>query len=215
MTIESSQPRERTWLGRAAGSLVSWFLFTLCMTLLFKSSLSVMALGGSCASGGPYSIEVECPEAVVVFAPLSIFGGLASVAIAIFLSFGFGVSLIDLAWPTLFISLGGAFLYSFAMSGDITGLVVGIMFIAMGGVPLVVVVRAGLRELLLGTVNIRGEKFVVTNDRFRLIPRTNTQAQGAAEPNATDWVLSLGIFVIAVYSGYSLAELLFASAGSW
>jgi hypothetical protein len=215
MTNESARPRERTWFGRIAGSLLSWFLFTLCMTLLFKSALAVMALGGSCASGGPYSIEVECPDAVALFTPLSIWGGLAAVAIAIFLSSGFGVSLVDLAWSILFVSLGGGFLYSFFASGDATGLIVGVMFVAMGGIPLVILLRAGVREVFIGTINIRGEKFFVENTGFRIVPRPRPELEATVEPTITDWALSLGIFVIAVYSGYALAEWLYAWAGTW
>jgi hypothetical protein len=205
----------RSWLALAAGSLISWSLFTLSTTLLFTSSLAITALGGSCASGGSYSIEVECPEAVAVFVPLSIFGGLASVAIALFLCAEFGVSLIELAWSIFFVSLGGAFLYSFVTAGDIIGLVIGIGSVVMGAVPLVFLARFGVRELLRGRVNIRGERFIVANDRSRLLRRTKPQVEATAEPKVTDWVLSLGIFVIAVFSGYTLAELLYASAGSW
>ena len=215
MTIESRTSLRRTPLGRIAGSLLSWFVFTLCMTLLFKTSLVVMSLGGSCASGGPYSIEVECPESVVLFAPLSIFGGLAAVGLAIFFSLGFGVSLVDLAWSILFVSLGGAFLYSFFALGDITGLVVGVLFVAMGVVPLVILVRGGLREMVLGTINARGEKF--SNDygsSFRLIPRPHSAAEATVEPRAIDWLLSLGLFAVAVTAGYALAEALFAATAS-
>ena len=34
-----------------------------------------MDLGGFCASGGPYVVAVECPDAVLATTPLSIFGG--------------------------------------------------------------------------------------------------------------------------------------------
>mgnify|MGYP001149551442 CR=1 FL=1 len=68
-------------LARLAGSALSWFLFALSFTLLFLVSYTVLALGGSCASGGPYEIAVQCPEGVAAFAPLSIFGGLIAVGI--------------------------------------------------------------------------------------------------------------------------------------
>lgn len=212
----ASAPRpsvRRTPLGRVAGSFLSWFIFTLCMTLLFRASLAVMALGGSCASGGPYSIEVECPEAVVLFAPLSIFGGMAAVGIALFFSFGFGVSLIDVSWSILFVSLGGAFVYSFVALGEITGLVVGVLFIAMGLGPLVILVRAGVREIVLGTINVRGEKFTREgSSRFRIIPRSHVTVEASVEPTPNDWLLSIALFGFAVFGGYQLAELLWASA---
>ena len=68
-------------LWRVAGSFVSWFVFALSFTLLYLGSAVVMGLGGYCASGGPYVIETECPDAVVAFVPLSIFTGLAAVAV--------------------------------------------------------------------------------------------------------------------------------------
>lgn len=213
MTVEARTSLRRTPLGRVAGSLLSWFVFTLCMTLLFQTSLAVMSLGGSCASGGPYSIEVQCPESVVVFAPLSIFGGLGAVALAIFFSLGFGVSLVDLAWTILFVSLGGAFLYSFIAFGDVTGLVVGVMFLAMGVVPLVILIRAGVREMVLGTINVRGEKFARDyGSSFRIIPRPHSRVDATVEPRALDWLLSLGLFAVAVVGGYAFAQLLWASA---
>lgn len=61
-------------LARVAGSAASWLLFVCCFALLYRTSAIVMGLGGSCASGGPYAIEVECPEAVLLYTPLSIFG---------------------------------------------------------------------------------------------------------------------------------------------
>lgn len=215
MTVEPRGSRRRTPLARVTGSLLSWFVFTLCMTLLFQTSLAVMSLGGSCASGGAYSIAVQCPESVVIFAPLSIFGGLGAVAIAIFFSLGFGVSLVDVAWTVLFVSLGGAFLYSFLAFGDVTGLVVGIMFLAMGLFPLVILVRAGVREMVLGTINVRGEKFARDyGSSFRIIPRPHSQVEATVEPRAADWLLSLGLFAVAVGGGYAVSELLWAAASA-
>ena len=90
-----------TPLARVAGSAFSWFLFVLSFTLLFHVSFTVLALGGYCASGGPYVIAVECPEAVAGFAPLSIFGGLISVGVGAFFTRGFGTPLTSWAWPVL------------------------------------------------------------------------------------------------------------------
>lgn len=212
MTVEPRGLRRRTPLGRIAGSLLSWSLFTLSMTLLVKSSLAVMTLGGSCASGGPYVIAVECPDAVAAFTPLSIFGGLAAVGIALFFSLGFGVSLVDVAWTVLFVSLGGAFLYSFTEFGQVDGLVVGILFLLMGLAPLVILIRAGLREMVLGTINVRGQKFARDyGTNFRLIPRPHSAVEATVEPTAADWLLSLGLFAVAVLGGYALAEILYAA----
>ena len=56
-------------------TVVSWLLFTLSFTLLYQVSAVVMGLGGFCASGGPYVIETECPEALEQV-PIDILPGL-------------------------------------------------------------------------------------------------------------------------------------------
>ncbi len=59
---------------RVLGSAVSWLLFSTSFTLLYQVSAIVMGLGGFCASGGPYVIETQCPDAVVIFALTAIAG---------------------------------------------------------------------------------------------------------------------------------------------
>ena len=86
----SSIPWARNPLGRMLGSFASWLLFSFCMMLLIQGFFGLMSIGGSCASGGPYVIETECPDAVALFMPLSIFGGLASIALAMAFTQGFG-----------------------------------------------------------------------------------------------------------------------------
>ncbi|MEQ1854678.1 MAG: hypothetical protein ABMA01_24180, partial [Chthoniobacteraceae bacterium] len=91
-------PWRKSPLVRIVGSAGSWFLFSLSFSLLFQVTITVMALGGTCASGGPYEIAVECPDNVAAFAPLSIFGGLLSVGVSLFLAQGFGTPLSAWAW---------------------------------------------------------------------------------------------------------------------
>jgi hypothetical protein len=178
----------------------------------------VMGLGGYCASGGPYVIETECPDAVAVTVPLSIFGGLASVAIGTFFARGFGTPLVSWAWPILFVGLGAAFLISSTQPGGVTFLIVGILFVAMGGFPLVLEVRASVRNLLLGTTNVAGVKFTPRgNDKasFMQLSRWDrSDADGTIAPTAGDWTLALGLTVVAVGLGIYLADLLYASFGS-
>ncbi|HEX7941971.1 MAG TPA: hypothetical protein VF488_09210, partial [Gemmatimonadaceae bacterium] len=126
---------------RVLGSAGSWFAFVFCFTLLFRTASVVMGLGGSCASGGPYVIEVECPDAVLLFAPLSIVGLFVAAGIALALARGFGTPLILWGWPILFVGLGIDFLLASFVPGGIANLVVAIVFIAMGLVPLIVVLR--------------------------------------------------------------------------
>jgi hypothetical protein len=193
---------------RVLGSIVSWLLFSVSFTLLYMGSAVVMGLGGFCASGGPYVIETECPDAVVAYVPLSIFGGLAAAAIG---------ALISWAWPVLFGGLGTAFLVSSTQPGAITFLIIGILFVVMGLGPLVLEFRASPQRLFLGSTNVADVNFV---EAGRARPSlTQFSHWGSRETNAAiparagDWVLSLGILVASVGLGIYLATLLWQAAG--
>ena len=202
-------------VARVLGSAVSWMLFTLCFTLLYQVSAVVMGLGGFCASGGPYVIETECPEAVVVFAPLSIFGGLIAAAIGLFFARGFGTPLVVWAWPILFVGLGLDFLRASVLPGGVANIVVGIVFVVMGLVPLVIVLRLGAARLLVGTTNAHDRPF--RDDRgptpILLIGRAGDD-ESAAPATAGDWALALGISVPSIMLGVWLGLLLFRSVGA-
>jgi hypothetical protein len=202
-------------LWRVLGSIVSWLLFTVSFALLYVGSATVMGLGGFCASGGPYVIETQCPEAVVAFVPVSIWTGLAAVAIGAIFAQGFGAPLVAWAWPILFIGLGVAFLISSTVPGGITFLILGIMFVVMGGVPLVLEFRSSAQRLFLGTTNAADRRFV-ENARAGWTPTQilNAGARESAEPvpaTAGDWALSLGILVATVGLGIYLASLLWTA----
>lgn len=203
-------------LWRVFGSFGSWFLFTLCFTLLYLGSSTVMGLGGYCASGGPYQIEVQCPDAVALFVPLSIFGGIAAVAIGVFFAHGFGTPLLSWAWPILFLGLGIAFLRASTMPGAISFLICGVLFVLMGAVPLYLEVRASVRALFLGTTNISDAPFVQgENPRtalFRLARRRDDEREPVV-PAAGDWTLSLGLLVVAAGLGLYVAMLLWRAVG--
>lgn len=193
-------------LVRIAGSAASWFLFSLSFSLLYQVSIAVMQLGGSCASGGPFEIAVQCPENVEAFAPLSIFGGLFAVAIGVFFARGFGTPLSTWAWPVLFIGLGSAFLLAFIFAGDITGLIVGGMFVIMGLVPLVLELRGSPQRVFLGQRDATGQQFY-EGERARpsLLSNAPTNPEGAVRPNAGHWALSLGITIVFVGLGWLTA----------
>jgi hypothetical protein len=206
-------------LWRVTGSVVSWALFTFCFTLLFLGATTVMGLGGYCASGGAYVIEVECPEAVAVTMPLSIFGGLAAVALGVIFARGFGVPLVAWAWPILFVGLGAGFLVvgvlAFA-SGGITFVIIGVLFVAMGLVPLVIGLRAAPRELFLGTTNASDVAFSRTDEvRRAFVPVRfrGSLPEGELEPTALDWLASILLFAVSAGAGVWLGDLLFASFG--
>ena len=129
-----------------------------------------MDLGGFCASGGPYVIAVECPDAVIATTPLSIFGGFLAAGL---MAWGGAapaaaawMSLVFLAWPALFLSLGWNFLeYGFFPPERRLGLELArsaaSLFVLMGAVPLVLAIGAlraeggGGRSYASGRVVVR------------------------------------------------------------
>jgi hypothetical protein len=200
-------------LARVLGSAVSWLLFMLSFTLLYLSAGVVMGLGGFCASGGPYVIETECPEAVLLFTPLSIFAMLIAVAIGAFIARGFGSPLVIWAWPVLFVGLGIDFLLAALSPGGIANLVVAIVFIIMGLVPLVIVLRAGAARLLLGTTDANDRPFRDGRGPtpiFQLGRRSGDD--DARRATARDWALALGVSVPSIVVGVWLALAWFRTA---
>lgn len=209
--------RFQTPIWRVLGSGVSWLGFTFCFTLLYLSSAVVMGLGGYCASGGPYVIETECPDAVVATTPLSIFGGLAAVALGAYLTRGFGMPLVSWAWPILFVGLGAAFLIASAQPGGITFLIIGVLFVAMGLFPLVLEVRASLQNLLIGTKNVAGVPFEQSGrsraSYLQFGRWDKTESDDTVMPAVGDWTLALGIAIVAIGLGIYFASQLFAALG--
>lgn len=203
-------------LWRVLGSIVSWLLFSLSFSLLSMGSAVVMGLGGYCASGGPYVIETQCPDSVVAYVPLSIFGGLIAVAIGAIFAQGFGTPLVSWAWPILFIGLGISFLISAAQPGGITFLVIGVVFVAMGLGPLVLEFRASVQRIFLGSTNAADVRFVEgerARRSFMQLGRWGVRdSDETVPPTAGDWALSLGILIAAGGLGIYLATLMFASA---
>ena len=138
-------------LRRVIAYLIGMGGLAFTLTILWLSMRAVMGIGGACASGGPYVPAVECPDAVVLLTPLSIFGififgGIAAVAGA-----GIGgrwVALLALGWPAMFLSLGWNFLeFGFNPPGAEPGelewswLFCGVVFVLMGGIPLLIGIR--------------------------------------------------------------------------
>jgi hypothetical protein len=202
-------------VARVLGSAVSWMLFTLCFTLLYQVSAVVLGLGGFCAYGGPYVIETECPEAVVIFAPLSIFGGLLAAAIGLLVARGFGTPLVIWAWPILFVGLGLDFLRASFLPGGVANIVVGIVFVVMGLVPLVVVLRVGAARLLVGTTNAHDRPFRDGRGPTPIFHVGRAGDEESAVPaTARDWALALGVSVPSVIVGVWLGLVLFRSVGA-
>ena len=126
---------------RLVGSLVGLGGVAFSLTLVSRSMRAVQSIGGFCASGGPYQIAHQCPKGVAGLLPLSIFGGLGFLLLFAVCAGDAGRSLLLLAWPALFLSLGWNFLdYGFHLtsgSGTNGGFIVcAVLFIVMGAVPL-------------------------------------------------------------------------------
>ena len=138
-------------LGAISGYLVGMGGLAFTLTILWLSMRAVMGIGGACASGGPYVPAVECPDAVVLLTPLSIFGIFIFGGLAAWGGANLGgkwIALIALGWPALFLSLGWNFLeFGFNPPGGNDGELVwswifcGVVFVLMGGIPLVIGIR--------------------------------------------------------------------------
>jgi hypothetical protein len=201
---------------RVAGSVVSWLLFVFFFGGLYQSAGAVIGLGGSCASGGPYVVETECPEAVVVFAPVGIFGMMAAVGVALVVARGFGVSLVAWAWPILFVGLGAQFILG-AVGGFalVTNVLLGLMFIAMGLAPVWFVVRSrAVVPTLVGSVSISGARFAYDGNARRYFGFTPAEAQTETVPTTLDWVIALGLWLVSAGLGAWLSLLAFAAVAS-
>ena len=122
----------------------------LCLTLLFLGMRAVMDIGGACADGGPYVSRASCPDGVPVamiggIFGLFLFGGLtAAGGVQVGAPYG---GIVFLAWPALFLSLGWNFLeYGIRPPGgggpEFGWLLCGVVFVAMGGGPLLAVIPA-------------------------------------------------------------------------
>ena len=215
--MDSRTPgRFDTPLVRLAGSIVSWVMFAFFFVGLYQTSAVVLGLGGYCASGGPYVIETECPEAVVIFAPLGIFGMFAAAGVALFFARGLGVSLVAWAWPILFVGLGIAFLVGVGGGqGIIVNIVVGLMFVVMGLGPVWFLVSSkAIAPTIVGSVNIAGERFAYEGKARRYFGLTPTEAETETVPTSLDWVISLGLWLISAGLGTWLSVLAFNAVGS-
>lgn len=117
------------------------------LTLLYLGMRSVMDIGGACASGGPFVPRVECPEGVPLLMMGGIWGGLIFVGLYLWATSKHKVpTLVAFAWPALFLSLGWNFLdYGIdppVGEGLVWGwLVCAFLFVLMGGLPLLVMVK--------------------------------------------------------------------------
>lgn len=117
-------------------------IFIFCLTLLYQSMRAVMDVGGACASGGAYEIRQACPKGVGWVMPVAIFGMfLAGIFTFLGVFSDGGPRPYVFSWSALFLALGWNFLdYGFNPPDNhdtVWGWVIcGIVFVAMGGIPL-------------------------------------------------------------------------------
>jgi hypothetical protein len=153
MTITDTPERRegnRTLVRRSILCFVALLGVAAAITVMFFSMRAVMDIGGSCASGNvPYQISRPCPTGVPGLMIGSIFLGLLFLGLYALTAVGPNLTL--LAWPALFLSLGWNFLdYGVnppdGSSSAVWGwLICGVVFMAMGGVPLVIWIMAMAR----------------------------------------------------------------------
>jgi hypothetical protein len=195
---------------RILGSAITWFSVSSAILLLASAMLSVMAVGGTCASGNSaYEIAVECPDNAFL-APVSIVGGLIGIFAGLMLAGGFGVSVVGFGWLALFGGLGSIFLSGFFLAGDTTGLIVGIVFVIMGIVPISGQLIGAPRQTMLGRIRATGEQYFTTKKEFEDLTRINApKAATLVRPRALDWMLSLGVWLGASALGAWVGSLAF------
>lgn len=186
---------------RYLGMAVSWVGFSAAFTILFLSMRAILAVGGYCAEGGPYVIQTHCPGNSGWLTPLSIYLGLASVAIGLLVARGLGASLVLLAWPILFVGLSFGFLQSaFPGAGviDLTGLLLGGMFLVMGAVPLVLWLRprGNASAMAAGTSRIDGQSIGTVTLDFRTGP-----GQEGPGLRAIDYLVLVPLWLLEVAFG--------------
>jgi Short C-terminal domain len=153
MSDESPQMGVGRFALKATNTFIGVAAVVVCLTVLFLCMRAVLEIGGACASGGPYVVAHPCPKGVGWMTPVSIFLGLA--ALGWMIAWGHGLSgpkWALLAWPALFLSLGYNFwdygLNAPGQTGAVVGWIVcGVLFVLMGGVPLLALKSRTLRRM--------------------------------------------------------------------
>jgi len=129
-------------VARAMFLTLGTVLFVASLTVVYQSMRSVMDIGGSCTSGGPYVTSGPCPDNVVWAMPLGVFGMMAGAGLSLLATFPQGgPHPYVFSWSALFLALGWNFLdYGVSPTGDGTSwswIICGITFVVMAVVPLI------------------------------------------------------------------------------
>jgi hypothetical protein len=135
------------------GILITGGAVTASLTVLFLSMRAVMSIGGSCGSAG--TDLPPCPGNTAGLLPAAIWGGLIFAGLYVWRAAKAKVpSFVSLLWPALFLSLGYNFLdYAFTGGTVAAGfLVAGVVFVLMGGAPLIWALPHLFRVYVLGEI---------------------------------------------------------------
>lgn len=119
------------------------FGFVVSLTILYFGMRSVMDIGGYCAEGGPYQIEVHCPEGVAWMMPLSIFSMMFFALMYVLNVVPRALNFTYLFWTALFGALGWNFLDYGVIKSDpieVSWLICGVIFMLMAFGPYVLFV---------------------------------------------------------------------------
>src|SRR6266536_2850728 len=134
-------PADGRLLLRSLATFVGLAGVTVALVWLFESMRAVLAIGGSCASGGPYVVGVPCPHATALTTVGAILGGILMAAVYTVFGLRAGPRITLLIWCALFLSLGWNFL-DFGLraqdgSDRLGWLSCAVAFALMGGGPVV------------------------------------------------------------------------------
>jgi hypothetical protein len=184
------RPQRRPGFGTFLAYLIGFGGLSFTLTILWLSMRAVMGIGGACASGGPYEPSVQCPDAVVLLTPVSVFGLFIFGGLAAWAGASLGgrwISLLFLGWPALFISLGWNFLeFGFFPPGNDgdwvwSWIVCGVIFVLMGGVPLIVAIRGASMVAGSHRSYVGGRVLVGPRPGFDAMRDLQDQLQAAVE----------------------------------
>jgi hypothetical protein len=198
-------PGPLSTLRRLLGSVIAWFSLPISFILLSWVGISTASIGGSCASGGPYAIAVQCPESDAAQAAVAVI--LVFVAILGFaLSSGFGVSLLAIGGFAVFGGFGALFIAGWVGQLLSSGLIVGGVFVLFALALLGVWLWAAPRSVVLGTMRVTGERYYSTEQAYDDILRIDPErAATLVKPRPIDWLLSIGVWLVAAGAGTAVA----------
>jgi len=196
---------------RIPGAIIAWLLFSFNFTLMYLGSGVVAGIGGSCASGGPFVIETECPAIVLYALPFGFFGVFAACVVAHVFQGGFAAPMLFWGWSILFVGLSIPFFMMIPLGGVVVGVICGTLFVAMGLAPLAFELRAGLGRLVLGKSNVHDVLFTAGSGAQRTLFGFGHEAPGSAlVPTPGDWVLSIVVSLASIAAGAAVGMRVFS-----